>query len=95
MRARVLAAAFVLAMSNAHVVHAEPPEADAIAKESAGSIEQLLKSGWQVAGYASTYDNRSAMILFRNPSENYLVQCQAGYDVTRSPRVYQNCYRLK
>ena len=95
MEVRFLAAALVMAMSNVQAARAEPPEADAIAKESAGSIEQLLKSGWQVAGYASNYDNRSAMILFRNPSENYLVQCQAGYDVTRAPRVYQNCYRLK
>jgi len=95
MQVRVLAAAFVLGMSSVHAVRAESPDAAAIAKESAGSIEQLLKSGWQVAGYASTYDNRSSMILFRHPSETYLVQCQAGYDVTRSPRVYQNCYRLK
>jgi hypothetical protein len=57
-------------------------------------IEQLLKSGWQVAGYTSTFDNRSALVLFRHPNETYLVQCLTGYDVTRSPRVYVNCYGL-
>ena len=54
-----------------------------------------MKSGWLIAGYTSTFDNRSSLILFRNPTETYLVQCLTGYDVTRSPRVYQNCYRLK
>jgi hypothetical protein len=69
--------------------------ADIATDESAGSIEQLLKSGWQVAGYSSNSDNRSTFILFKNPSQTYLVQCLAGYDVTRSPRVFQNCYRLR
>lgn len=59
------------------------------------SIEDLLKTGWQVAGYTSTFDNRSAFILFRHPDESYLVQCRAGYDVTRSPRTYSNCYELR
>ncbi len=72
-----------------------PAEADAKADESAGTIEDLLKGGWQVAGYTGTFDNRGALILFRNPNEMYLVQCLAGYDVTRTPRVYENCYRLK
>jgi hypothetical protein len=72
-----------------------PAEADAKSDESAGSIEDLLKAGWQVAGYTSTFDNRAALILFKNPNEMYLVQCLAGYDVTRTPRVYENCYRLK
>ncbi len=63
--------------------------------KSAGSIEQLMKAGWQIAGYASNSDNRSTFILFKNPNETYLVQCLAGYDVTRSPRVFQNCYRLR
>lgn len=62
---------------------------------SAGSIEELMKSGWQIAGYASNSDNRSTFILFKNPNENYLVQCLAGYDVTRVPRVFRNCYRLR
>ena len=65
------------------------------ADESAGSVEEPLKSGWQVAGYASNFDNRSTFILFKNPNETYLVQCLTGYDVTRSPRVFHNCYRLR
>lgn len=72
-----------------------PAQADSVSDESAGSIAQLLKSGWQVAGYASNFDNRSTFILFKNPRESYLVQCLAGYDVTRSPRVFENCYRLQ
>lgn len=63
--------------------------------ESRISIEALMKSGWQVAGYTSTFDNRSAMILMKHPTENYLVQCLAGYDVQRTPRVYVNCYELR
>ena len=49
------------------------------------SIETLLKAGWQIAGYTSTLDSRSAFILFRKPDETYLVQCRASYDVTRTP----------
>ena len=59
------------------------------------AIEDLLKSGWQIAGFTSTFDNRSAMILFRHPTETSLVQCLTGYDVTRTPRTYTNCYRLR
>lgn len=69
--------------------------ADAVADESAGSIEELMKSGWQIVGYASNSDSRSTFILFKKPNENYLVQCLAGYDVTRSPRIFHNCYRLR
>jgi hypothetical protein len=69
--------------------------ADAASDEPAGSIEQLLKSGWEVAGYSSNSDNRSTFILFKNPAQSYLVQCLAGYDVTRSPRTFENCYKLK
>ncbi len=59
------------------------------------SIEDLSKTGWQVAGYTSTFDNRLAFILFRHPDESYLVQCRAGYDVTRSPGTFSNCYKLR
>jgi hypothetical protein len=79
--------------AHAGVIPAAHAEADA--DESAGTIEQLLKSGWQIAGYASNSDSRSTFILFKNPNESYLVQCLAGYDVTRSPRIFQNCYRLR
>jgi hypothetical protein len=59
------------------------------------AIEDLLKSGWQVAGYTSTVDNRSTFILFKHPNETHLVQCRTGYDVTREPRVHANCYKLR
>jgi len=59
------------------------------------TIEHLLKSGWQIAGYASNADTRSTFILFKHPSETYLIQCLAGYDVTRTPRIFENCYPLK
>jgi hypothetical protein len=63
--------------------------------EDGVTIEGLLKSGWQIAGYTSSVDNRSAFILFRHPGETYLVQCRTGYDVTREDRVYANCYKLR
>lgn len=69
--------------------------AEPAADEPAGSIEQLLKSGWEVAGYSSNSDNRSTFILFKNSAQPYLVQCLAGYDVTRTPRVFENCYKLR
>jgi hypothetical protein len=69
--------------------------AESATEESAGSIEQLLKSGWEIAGYASNSDSRSTFILFKNPHQSHLVQCLAGYDVTRTPRVFENCYRLR
>src|SRR5579872_911344 len=30
------------------------------------SIERLLSEGWEIAGYASGYDNRTSLILFRH-----------------------------
>ena len=57
--------------------------------------ETLLKGGWQIAGYTSTLDDRSAFILFRHPDETYLVQCRASYDVTRTPSAHSNCYKLQ
>ncbi len=59
------------------------------------TIEGLLKGGWQVAGYTGADDSRSTFILLRHPAEAYLVQCRAGYDVTREPRVQTNCYQLR
>src|SRR5262245_7438105 len=59
------------------------------------SIATLLKGGWQITGYTSTLDDRTAFILFRHPNETYLVQCRAGYDVTRRPPVTSNCYKLQ
>ena len=68
-------------------IHAAPKENIA--------IETLLKGGWQIAGYTSTLDDRSAFILFRHPDETYLVQCRASYDVTRTPSAHSNCYKLQ
>jgi hypothetical protein len=42
------------------------------------TVEQLLKGGWQIAGYSQAGDNRSTFILFRRPDESYLVQCRVG-----------------
>ncbi|WP_290992502.1 hypothetical protein [Hyphomicrobium sp.] len=88
-------AAFMAGLLISPAVFITAANADAVSDESAGSIEELMKSGWQIAGYASNSDNRSTFILFKNPNENYLVQCLVGYDVTRSPRVFHNCYRLR
>lgn len=59
------------------------------------SIEELLKTGWQIAGYSQAFDNRSTFILFHNPDQSYLVQCRVGYDVTRNPSTYTLCYKLR
>ncbi|MBY0559121.1 hypothetical protein [Hyphomicrobium sp.] len=95
MLARMPCAVLIAGSLIAPVVSGAAAYADAVSDESAGSIEDLLKSGWEIAGYASNFDNRSTFILFKKPNENYLVQCLAGYDVTRSPRVFHNCYRLR
>lgn len=59
------------------------------------TIDQLLAQGWEIAGYASGYDNRTSLILFRPSGMNALVQCGVLYDVTRNPRTIVNCYELK
>ena len=59
------------------------------------SIEELLKTGWEIVGYSQAFDNRSTFILFRNPEQSYLVQCRVGYDVTRVPKTYSLCYKLR
>jgi hypothetical protein len=64
------------------------------AADESPTIEQLLKGGWQIAGYSQAADNRSTFILFRHPDESYLVQCRVGYDVTRNPSTYSICYGL-
>jgi hypothetical protein len=65
------------------------------AAETPLTVEQLLAQGWEIAGYASGYDNRTSLILFRHPGENKVVQCGVLYDVTRSPRTVVNCYELR
>jgi hypothetical protein len=59
------------------------------------TIDQLLAQGWEIAGFASGYDNRTSLILFRHPGMNALVQCGVLYDVTRNPRTIVNCYELR
>jgi hypothetical protein len=65
------------------------------AAEEGPSIAELLKTGWQIAGYSQAFDNRSTFILFRHPDQTHLVQCRVGYDVTRKPSVYSICYELR
>jgi hypothetical protein len=66
-----------------------------VAAETPLTIGQLLAQGWEIAGYASGYDNRTSLILFRHPGVNALVQCGVLYDVTRVPRTLDNCYELR
>ncbi len=86
---------FLLSILAASVATCVLPAAVMAAPEETIAIETLLKGGWQIAGYASTFDTRSAFILFRHPTETYLVQCRASYDVTRTPPVTSNCYKLQ
>jgi hypothetical protein len=65
------------------------------AAEAPLTVDQLLAQGWEIAGYASGYDNRTSLILFRHQGMNTLVQCGVLYDVTRNPRTIVNCYELR
>ncbi len=65
------------------------------AAETPLTIDQLLAQGWEIAGYASGYDNRTSLILFRHPGVNALVQCGILYDVTRTQRTVVTCYELR
>jgi hypothetical protein len=67
----------------------------ALAADDNPSIEELVKTGWQIAGYSQAFDNRPTFILFRNPDPPYLVQCRVGFDVTRNPSTYSLCYKLR
>jgi len=71
------------------------PVSVSTAAENGPAIGELLKTGWQIAGYSQAYDNRSTFILFRHPEQTYLVQCRVGYDVTRTPSTYSICYKLQ
>ncbi len=61
------------------------------------SIEQLLKSGWQVAGYTSTFDNRSALILLkhieRELSGSMLGRLRCAADATRLRQLLRTAVR--
>jgi len=72
-----------------------PAASSLAAAETPLTIEQLLAQGWEIAGYASGYNNRTSLILFRHPGVNVLVQCGILYDVTRNPRTVVNCYELR
>ena len=63
-----------------------PAASSLAAAETPLTIDQLLAQGWEIAGYASGYDNRTSLILFRHPGVNALVQCGILFDVTRTPR---------
>jgi hypothetical protein len=65
------------------------------ASETPLTINKLLEQGWEIAGYASGYDNRTSLILFRHSGVTVLVQCGILYDVTRTPRTVVNCYELR
>ena len=65
------------------------------AAETPLTIDQLLEQGWEIAGYASGYDNRTSLILFRHPGVNAPVQCGILHDVMRVPRTVVNCYELR
>jgi hypothetical protein len=80
-----LVPSFAMVFLASEIAAAEPPL----------SIERLLAEGWEIAGYASGYDNRTSLILFRHAGTNALVQCGVLYDVTRNPRTIINCYELR
>jgi hypothetical protein len=63
--------------------------------EDEPTIESLLRSGWQIAGYTGAVDNWSTFIVFRHPDQPYLVQCRTGYDATREPHIKPHCYKLR
>ena len=93
---------FKKAASGFRVVHALRPVLgnDAGGVQLGGSGDTTddrptARAGWEIAGYASGYDNRTSLILFRHPGVNALVQCGTLYDVTRVPRTVVNCYELR
>jgi hypothetical protein len=77
--------AFAAILAPALASAAEPPL----------TIEGLIADGWEIAGFASGYDNRTSLILFRHPGRNALVQCGILFDVTRNPHTIINCYQLR
>ena len=44
------------------------------------TIEGLLGDGWEIAGYASGYDNRTSLILFRHKDKT--LWFNAGFSTT-------------
>jgi hypothetical protein len=72
-----------------------PAASSLAAAETPLTIDQLLAQGWEIARYTGGFDNRTALILFRHPAVNALVQCSTLFDVTRTPRTVINCYELR
>jgi hypothetical protein len=64
-------------------------------RRGAADDRSIARARWEIAGYASGYDNRTSLMLFRHQGVNALVQCGVLYDVTRNPRTIINCYELK
>ena len=62
--------AFAAFLASSLFADAEPPL----------TIERFLADGWEIAGFASGYDNRTSLILFRHPGRNELVH--AGFSST-------------
>jgi len=85
MRARLSLAILLMACGARAATEPPPPL----------SIERLMADGWEIAGYASGYDNRTSLLLFRHPGVNGLVQCGVLFDVTRNPHTLINCYELR
>jgi hypothetical protein len=79
-----LGLSFAMMLAAVKVAAAEPPL----------TIDKLLAEGWEIAGFASGYDNRTSLILFRHKDKNALVQCGILFDVTRNPHTIINCYEL-
>ena len=48
-----------------------------------------------VASSAGVLRHGSTIENIKHPTETYLVQCLSGYDVTRTPREFVNCYELR
>jgi hypothetical protein len=84
---RRAAAALALAASLPASAETPPPT----------SIGQLLAEGWEIAGYAPSLAMVGSVILFRHKDKNYLVQCTAVFDATRSQseRVVTHCYQIR
>lgn len=87
---RSVLASFLLSGLLVPVLHGTPALA-----QPEHTIQRLLEGGWEIAGYAGTFDNRSTVILFRHKDRTFLVQCSTLHDVTRTPRLVTNCYELR
>lgn len=59
-----------------------------------GRIEELLRGGWEVAGYVAASDIRT-LVLLKHKDNPWLVQCSVLIDVTRTPRMVTTCYEVR